>query len=111
MEALHWLVLFPVYFFGAMSLFAIFDLSVRVLRVDVEAHALAGRAIAVSLIGLVALFLLDVVSIGTFTLLPVLGLALLSFLLAGIDAILIRVLPLPSDTSGERRRTSDPQVF
>ena len=111
MGALHWLILVPVYFFGALSLYSLIDAGARLARSDVPPERVALSAVLASIVTLLVLFLSGLVTIGQVTFVPVLALGLLSFALAGIDVMLVRALPLASDEDRGRRHASDPQVL
>ena len=111
MSRLHWLILFPYYFFGAFVLTTLFAILSRVLRLPLTIERLAGAGIVASVGLLVALFAVGTVGIGDFTLLPILGLIAASFLLAALDTLLKKPLPLSAEDGHDRRRPSDPQLL
>jgi hypothetical protein len=109
--ALHWLVVIPVYFFGAISWYALLDSAARLVRADVGPERLAGAAVLASIASVVVVLASGLVGLDDLRLLPLLGLGLASFALAGADAALARAMPLASDEEPGRRRATDPQVL
>lgn len=93
----HYLILFPYYFFLALCLLPAFILLSRIARLKLEIHTLVGAAILVSISALVFLLNRGDVAIEHLGPFPMLGLAGISFLLAAVDAMLARFLPLPLD--------------
>jgi len=93
----HWLVVIPFYFFGALATFLVLALASRVLRLRVGANGLAIAAVILG-VGVVAVPLaadwIDLAHLGGRRLL-VLGVA--TFVLAALDTALQSLLPLPAD--------------
>ena len=94
---MHWLVVIPFYFFGALATFLVLALASRVLRLRVGANGLAIAAVILG-VGVVAVPLaadwIDLAHLGGRRLL-VLGVA--TFVLAALDTALQSLLPLPAD--------------
>ena len=94
---MHWLVVVPFYFFGALATFLVLALASRVLRLRVGANGLAITAVILG-VGVVAIPLaadwIDLAHLGGRRLL-VLGAS--TFVLAALDTALQSVLPLPAD--------------
>ncbi|MCK6554874.1 hypothetical protein L6Q96_09890 [Candidatus Binatia bacterium] len=99
---MHWLILIPCYFFGAMSLLALFMLCSRLLRLRLPIDWLVGIAIAVAAVAVVAPLALGVVDLHAVSGRAVLVVGLASFVLTGIDVAVARLLPLPLDRDIER---------
>lgn len=97
MGKLHWLILFPYYFFGALTLLGVLLLVARLTRLEIAINTLVTTAIAVSLVALVVPFVFGWVGIASFTGLGVAMLLVASFAVAAVDALLYRSLPLPLD--------------
>jgi len=98
----HWLILIPCYFFLAMSLLAGVMLLSRILRMKLPIDWLVGAAIALAVALTVGPLALDLVDLHEISARAVLLLGVGSFVLAGIDAALARVLPLPLDRDLEQ---------
>jgi membrane associated rhomboid family serine protease len=94
---LHYLILIPYYFFGALLVLATLILLCRVTRLKVAIHNLVGTAIVLSAVLLAAILATPQISIADFRALPMLVLGLASMLLALLDSLLRRALPLPLD--------------
>jgi hypothetical protein len=99
---MHWLILIPYYFFGALTVLAFLMLACRLLRLGVGMGTIAATAVGVVIASLVIVLAFDVVDIHDFTFLPMLGLFALSLLFAGVDAMLATSLPLPLDDELEQ---------
>ncbi len=97
MGSLHWLILFPYYFFTALSLYLVFSLVCRLLRAEVSANPLAMSAVIVSLV-LTALPLISgAARIADYGWRGLVALLLVSLTLATVDAVLKSSLALPLD--------------
>jgi hypothetical protein len=94
---LHWLILVPYYFFGAITLLGVLLLVARLLRLKLSINAIVTAAIVGTLVALAVPLLAGWVSIQALTGLGVALLLLASFLFAAIDAMLSKQLPLPLD--------------
>jgi hypothetical protein len=99
---MHWLILIPYYFFGALTVLAFLMLSCRVLRLKAGMGTIAAVAVGVVIASLFFLLTFGVFAIHDFTFLPMLGLFALSLVLAGLDALLASSLPLPLDEELEQ---------
>jgi hypothetical protein len=95
---MHWMILVPYYFFGALVALPFLMIVSRVLRLHVAINTLVGTAIVLSLLGIVVPLMCDWVDLASFTSRPMLVLGVLSFLLAACDAALVKRLPLPLDS-------------
>jgi len=98
----HWLILIPCYFFGAMTLLALFMTCSRLLRLTVPIDWLVGIAIAGAVSAIVLPLALDLVDLHAVSGRAVLALGLASFALTGLDAAIARLLPLPLDRDLEQ---------
>ena len=94
---MHWLILFPYYFFTALCLFLIFSLLCRVVRAKVLANPLSMAAV----IGSVALTALPLIAgvahIDDYSWPGMVALLIAGFALAALDTFLKSGLPLPLD--------------
>lgn len=97
MGNLHWLILIPYYFFGAMAVLTLLVVLTRVTRIKASINTLVGIAIATSAFDLIFLLGSGMLQIDDFTGLPMLVIGLTSFVLATIDFLLRKSLPLPLD--------------
>lgn len=97
MGKLHWLILFPYYFFGAMVVLGTMLIGSRLLRLRVSINTLVTIAIAVTLLLLIVPLALGWTRIRSFGGLGVAFLLLASFCVAALDAWLGRRLPLSLD--------------
>jgi putative exporter of polyketide antibiotics len=93
----HWLILVPYYFFLALTLLALLVVVCRLARVKANINTLVGVAIALGVAIPIGLLALDVIDLAHLKALPMLVLAAASMVLAGIDVVLSRLLPLPLD--------------
>lgn len=94
---LHYLILIPYYFFGALALTAFGMIVCRVLGLRVPVAYLVGGGVAGTVAGLFGTLATYHVSIDDFRLLPLLALVAASLLLATIDALLQRWRHVPFD--------------
>lgn len=94
---MRWLILFPYYFFGAMALMAFFMVLCRLLRIKTDINVVVGTAMSLAVGLLVAALAFGGVQLAMLKVVPLLVLGAASMLLAGVDAALARVLPLPLD--------------
>lgn len=97
MGNLHWLILIPYYFFGAMAVLTLLCVLTRVTRIKTSINTLVGIAIASSAFDLVFLLGTGMLQIDDFTGAPMAALGVVSFVLATVDFILQKSLPLPLD--------------
>jgi len=94
---LHFLIVVPYYFFGALtSLFVLMIIS-RVLRLSVSINVLVGMAIVIGVFSLIIPLATDMFDLAHLSLKPMLVLATASFLLAAVDVLLRKVLPVRLD--------------
>ncbi|MCX8072754.1 MAG: hypothetical protein N3C12_09920 [Candidatus Binatia bacterium] len=94
---LHYLILIPYYFFGALALTTFFLVFCRVLGLRVPIAYLVGAGVVGTVVGLVVALATYHISIDHFGFLPLIALLAASFVFAGIDALLQRWRPLPLD--------------
>lgn len=94
---LHYLILIPYYFFGALTLTAAVILVSRLLGLRIAAASAVGFGVLGTVAGLCVTLATYHVSIDNFRLVPLLFLALVSIVLAVADALLARYRPLPLD--------------
>lgn len=95
---MHWLMVIPFYFFGALLTFLLLALGSRILRLKVGANPLATAAVVVSIGGLITLLgLVDVIDMAHLTGRQLLVLGGATFVLAALDTLLAPALPLPLD--------------
>lgn len=97
MGNLHWLIVVPFYFFGALTLLSGFVLAARLMRLRVTINALVITAIVVTVLALAVPLTLDWIDIEALTGRRVAVLLVASFVFAGLDALLKDQLPLPLD--------------
>lgn len=107
---LHWLIVIPYYFLGAILLAGLLAVACRLLRVAASMDRLAAVATIGSIAALTLLIATGAVGIGELTLLPLLVLGLISFVVAGLDALLAPGRPLASERDEEGRPTAAPQI-
>lgn len=94
---LHYFIVIPYYFFGALFCLATLLLLCRVTRLRIAIHNLVGVAILLSAAGLVIALATPQISVADLRAIPMLVLGLGSMLLAFVDVLLARALPLPLD--------------
>lgn len=97
MEKLHWLILFPYYFFLALAYLSVLMVIARLARIKASINTFVGISIVVSLIDLIVLFAFDFVTIDDFRFLPLLAIFAVSLVFAALDHLLQGRLPLPLD--------------
>jgi hypothetical protein len=107
---LHWLVVIPYYFLGALALSGLFAVTSRLLRLPVTIERVNAAAVFVSMATLAALLGSGIVGIDDLTIVPLVVLGLASFVLAGVDSVLMNGRPLLLEGGG-RRSAGDPQTF
>jgi hypothetical protein len=95
--SLHWLIIVPYYFFGALSLLSALVVACRLLRLKVSINFLVMTSIITTLLALAVPLTFDWVDVDSFTGRGAAALLIGSFLFAGIDAVLKRWLSLPLD--------------
>ena len=94
---LHALILFPYYFFGALATLLVLMIVSRVLRLGVSINVLVGLAIVVGVLGLAIPLAADLFDLHDLGGKPMLVLAASTFVLAGVDVLLAKALPLRLD--------------
>ena len=105
MGSLHWMVVVPFYLFGSITLLLSFILAARLLRLRVSVGPLVPGACALA-IGLVVVPLVaGWVTLDAYGGRVLVVLVVASFALAGLDALLQPLVPLPLD---EELRESEP---
>ena len=97
MGFLHWLILIPYYFFGALAALAVLILLCRLLRLTVSIATLVGTAIGLAVAGTAIPLACGWVDRDGLTGGPLLALAALSLVVAGVDAAVAKLLPLRLD--------------
>ena len=94
---MHWLILIPFYFFGATGLFLLLTIASRLLRLKVTASTLAVTSVVLGLAFVIVPLVSDLLDLEHYAGRYVLGLGLVTFLIAAVDTILEPLLPLPLD--------------
>ncbi|MGH7896846.1 MAG: hypothetical protein ACREQQ_02775 [Candidatus Binatia bacterium] len=107
---LHWLILIPYYFVGALVLCGLLAVVSRLLRLPVTMERIVAVSVFGSIGALAVLLGSGVVRIDDLGIVPILVLGVASFVLAGVDAVLVPARPLTSEGSA-RHHSGDPQVF
>jgi hypothetical protein len=98
MGALHWLIVVPYYFVGALAALPLLMLMCRLTRVKVSINAVVGAAIGVTVVAIIVPLTCGWLDLSAFTGRPLLVLIVASLLLAALDTALAERLPLPLDT-------------
>ena len=111
MSALHWLILIPYYYFGTMTLAILLAIVSRLLRLPVTMERLVFTSMLAVVAGLTGLLVMETIQIDDFGLLPVVALLAGSFILAGLETMMLSSRPLVEEGSPPRRNTTDPQVL
>ena len=94
---MHWLILIPFYFFGATGLFLRLTIASRLLRLKVTASTLAVTSVVLGLAFVIVPLVSDLLDLEHYAGRYVLGLGVVTFLIAAVDTILEPLLPLPLD--------------
>jgi len=94
---LHWLIVIPFYFFGALSLLLALMVVARLLRLKVKANTLVMIAVTVSIVGVALPLVAGWAEIHDYSGRIMLLIGVVSFLLAAADTLLEPRLPLPLD--------------
>lgn len=92
-----WLVLFPFYFFSALTVFLALTLLARLARLKIGANQIATTAVILALGVVVVPLALDHFDVHDYSGRRMMVLAGVSLVLALIDTILQAYLPLPLD--------------
>jgi hypothetical protein len=98
MGALHWLIVVPYYFIGALAALPLLMVTCRLVRAKASLNALVGTAIGVTVAAIVVPLVCGWLHLSAFTGRPLLLLLIASLLLAALDTALAGRLPLPLDT-------------
>jgi len=93
----HWLLLIPYYFFAALGGLLLLMVLGRILRASISINTLVTVSIVVSLIAIVLPPILGWTRMGDYTGGRLLLLGVATFVLAALDVLLQRWLPLPLD--------------
>ena len=107
---MHWFIVIPYYFLGAIFLAALLAVASRLLRARTPLDDLAAVASLGSIVALTALLGSGVIAIEDLTMLPVLALGVGSFILAGIDQLLAPHHPLASEEAAPDRGSIAPHT-
>ncbi len=97
MGSLHWLVLFPYYFFTALTLFLVLSIACRVVGAKSSANPLATGAIVLGLIATALPLLSGWTHLADYSWQGMVALLVASLLLATVDTFLKSGFPLPLD--------------
>ena len=97
MGTLHWLIVVPFYFFGALSLLLLFMVVARLLRLKVKVNTLVTTAVLLAMVGVAVPLVADWAEIDDYSGRILLLIGIESFILAAIDTLLESRLPLPLD--------------
>ena len=100
---MHWFIVIPYYFLGAIFLAALLAVASRLLHARAALDGLAAVASLGSIGALTVLLGSGVIAIDDLTMLPVLALGVGSFILAGIDQLLASHRPLASEEESRDR--------
>lgn len=90
---MHALIVFPYYFFAALNLAVVLVLLTRLLRLKVSINTLVTTSVVVSLVAMILVMSHDEISARDLKGGPMLVMAIVSFVLAGLDALLKKSLP------------------
>jgi len=97
MGNLHWLIVIPFYFFSALSLFFALCIASRLVRAKVGANPLATIAATVAVLTAIVPVVTGWVPLAAYTTVRMIGLGVVSFVLATVDTVLMPSLTLPVD--------------
>lgn len=101
MGSLHWLILFPYYFFTAVCLFLLLSLTCRVLRAGVSANPLATTAAVAAAVAAILPLAVGWTRLAQYSWQGLVALLAASAVLATVDAALSTSLKLPLDAELE----------
>ena len=101
MGSLHWLVLFPYYFFTAVCLYLLLTLICRVVRAGVSANPLAITAVVAAVLATATPLLGGGTRLAQYSWQGLVVLLAVSAILATLDAVLAGPLKLPLDAELE----------
>lgn len=91
------LILIPYYFVGALAAMPLLLVASRMLRLTVAINTLTLGALAFTVVAIALPLAVGWLELRQFTAWPLAAIILLSFVLAALDSLLARVLPLPLD--------------
>ncbi len=94
---MHYLILIPYYFFGALTLTLLLIVTCRLVRRSMPIAVVVSAGVLGTVAGLFVTLSTYHISIDHFRFWPLLGLVAASFLLAAVDAALQRRRPLALD--------------
>ncbi len=97
MGALHWLILFPYYFFTALTVYLVLVVACRIVRAQPSANPLATTAVVTGVVLTALPFVASNVSIDAYGWQGLVFLLVVSLALATVDTVLKSSLPLPLD--------------
>ncbi len=97
MEYLRAFILIPFYFCSAIAALPVLVVIARILRLKVGINPLVYSSIVIALASIIVPLGLDLVDLEHYRGRALLGLVLLSIVVAFVDAALRKVLPLPLD--------------
>jgi hypothetical protein len=107
---MHWFIVIPYYFLGAIFLAALLAVASRLLRAQAALDDLAPVASLGSIGALAILLGAGVIAIDDLTIPPLLILGVGSFILAGIDQLLTSHRPLASEEQSQGRGSIAPHT-
>ena len=107
---MHWFVVIPYFFLGAIFLAATLAVASRLLRARPSMDNLAAAAVIGSAGALTALLGAGVIAIDDLTARPLLALGVASFIVAGIDELLAPHRPLASEEPSRDRASIAPHT-
>ena len=94
---MHWLVVIPFYFFGALTAFLLLSLASRMVRLRLGVNAVATASVVLAIIALALPLAFDWIGVEDLSGRRLLALGAASFVLAALDTVLRPLLPLPAD--------------
>ncbi len=94
---LHWVIVIPYYFVGALAALPLLMLLSRLARMKFSINTLVGTAIALAVAGLAIPLTCGWFGLAALTGRPLLVLVVASLLFAAVDTALADILPLPLD--------------
>ncbi len=97
MSKLHWMIVIPYYFFGALALLLLMMVLTRLVRAKLSINSLVMAAVTVSLGLMVLPLIVGWATLAEYTTRQLVILAAVSFALAAVDVLLQTWLPLPLD--------------
>lgn len=97
MGNLHWLILVPYYFFGALSLLLLLMVVARLLRLKIKVNTLVMAAVLIAVVAVALPLVAGWAEIRDYSGRILLLIGVDSFILAAVDTWLESRLPLPLD--------------